>query len=258
MVWGMKNLVKGLVALALVAFAAGCAPLPADSSEATSASSERAAVETTSRLQAETEAEDDPGTPERSIVPLEWDASTAQLVGRQGSAGLWGACGECAIANTLNLVTGSVCTEADIVDYTLEQGLCDPATGGMTLDDMADAYSGLLPLDRMDVHGYAGDYAPTIDEMATLLDAGIILNASVYGEMMREGGHTGEGDIHGTHWLVLHRADRAPDGTVAGFGIIDSASDTTYLSAQKLADVYYGHDGTTILDPACVEVYGWK
>lgn len=209
-------------------------------------------------LQGAGESGTDPGySRPASFEPLQWDVAGARLVGRQGSAGLWGTCGECAIANTLNLACGSALTEAEVTASVLERGLCDPETGGMTLDDMADAYSALLP-DGLDAHGYGGDYAPTPDEMADLLDSGILLNASVYGEMMREGGHAGEGEVTGTHWLVLHRADRAPDGTVEGFGIVDSASDATHLTAQELADVYYGRDGTVITDPCCIEVYGRK
>ena len=76
--------------------------------------------------------------------------------------------------------------------------------------------------------------------------------------MMREGGHTGEGDIYGSHWIVVHGADRAADGGVIGFWIIDSSSPRDYLTAEELSDIYYGHDGTTILDPSCIEVFGWK
>ena len=43
----------------------------------------------------------------KAIVPLSWDISSSYIVGEQGKAGLWGTCGECVIANTLNLVTGS-------------------------------------------------------------------------------------------------------------------------------------------------------
>lgn len=192
------------------------------------------------------------------IVPLSWDVSSAYIVGAQGKAGLWGTCGECAIANTLNLVTGSVYTEADIVDYVTQRRLCDPTSGGMTIDDMVDVYEQLLPRDSMDVRVSAWDDAPTIAAMADMLDKGIILNVSVYGEMMREGGHTGEGDINGTHWIVAHNVNRASDGSVIGFWILDSASSREYLSAKELSDIYYGHDGTTILDPSCIEVFGWR
>ena len=194
--------------------------------------------------------------PTRLYKPLSWNIDEAQLVGRQGTTALWGTCGQCCIANTLNLVTGSDFTEADIVSFTLDQGLCVPETGGMTLDDIANAYVKLLPRGRMDVFGYGGDYAPTIEGLAARLEYGMILNVSVYGEMMREGGHTGEGEVSGTHWIVLHSVDRAADGSVAGFGIIDSASSITYLTAQELSDIYYGHDGTTITDPSCVQIYG--
>lgn len=215
--------------------------------------------------QAQAEAETDSSSsaeqaepPRRRVyAPLTWDIGNAFIVGRQGTTALWGACGECCIANTLNLVTGSSYTEADIVGYVLERGLCDPTTGGMTLENIADAYVGLIPLDAMGAYGYGGDYAPSIDDMARLLDKGIILNAAVYGEMMREGGHTGEGDVYTTHWIVLHSVERNPDGSVAGFGIVDSASSISYLSAQQLADIYYGHDGTSIIDPSCVLVYRW-
>ena len=73
----------------------------------------------------------------RVYVPLSWDVTQAHLVGRQGTTALWGACGECAVANSLNLVTGSAYSEADIVYFALDHGLCDPSTGGMTLQNMA-------------------------------------------------------------------------------------------------------------------------
>lgn len=190
------------------------------------------------------------------IGPLSWNIDEAFLVGSQGTTELWGTCGQCCIANTLNLVTGSAYTEADIVAFTLEQGLCEPETGGMSLDHMVDAYDKLLPNDSMGVFCSDYDYAPTIDGLAARLEYGLILNVSVYGEMMREGGHIGEGEIPGTHWIVLHSVDREPDGSVAGFGIIDSASSITYLTAQELSDIYYGHDGTTITDPTCIQIFG--
>ena len=70
--------------------------------------------------------------------------------------------------------------------------------------------------------------------------------------------HTGEGDVYGSHWIVVHCADRAADGSVLGFWIIDSSSTIEYLTAEELSNIYYGHDGTTILDPSCIEVFGWK
>jgi len=194
----------------------------------------------------------------KAIVPLSWDISSSYIVGEQGKAGLWGTCGECVIANTLNLVTGSAYTEADIVDYVTQRKLCDPTSGGMTMDDMLAVYEQLLPRNSMAAHVSAWEDAPTITAMADLLDKGIILNVSVYGEMMREGGHTGEGDIYGSHWILAYQADRAADGSVTGFWIIDSASSRGYLTAKELSDIYYGHDGTTIVDPLCIEVFGWR
>ena len=230
-----------------LALATGCAPLSSSPPSATADSHVTTSVAESAASAAAISAQ---GDPERKQVPLEWNIEEAFLVGRQGTTPLWGACGECCIANTLNLVTGSTRTESEIVDYVLENNLCVPETGGMTLDDMVDAYTGLLPHDSLDVLGFGGDYAPTLDDMAARLENGIILNVSVYGEMMREGGHTGEGE-------VAHGVERNDDGSVAGFDIVDSASDTTYLTAQELSDIYYGHDGTTIKDPCCVEVFGW-
>lgn len=192
------------------------------------------------------------------LVPLYWDVNSSYIVGMQGKAGLWGTCGECVIANTLNLVTGSAYTEADIVDYVTQRGLCDPTSGGMTIDDMMAVYKRLLPRNTIDAHASAWEDAPSIATMADMLDNGIILNVSVYGEMMREGGHTGEGDINSSHWILAHHADRAADGSVAGFWIIDSASSRQYLTAEELSNIYYGHDGTTIIDPLCIEVFGWR
>lgn len=192
------------------------------------------------------------------LVPLSWDVSSSYIVSTQGNAGLWGTCGQCVVANTLNLVTGSVYTEADIVNYVTQRKLCDPTSGGMTIDDMLAVYDQLLPRNSMAAHVDAWDDAPTIVMMADMLDEGIMLNVSVYGEMMREGGHTGEGDITGTHWIVIYHADRAADGSVIGFWIIDSASSIDYLTAEELSNFYYGHDGTKILDPSCIEIFGWR
>ena len=192
------------------------------------------------------------------LVPLSWDVSSTYIVDAQGKAGLWGTCGQCVIANTLNLVTGSAYTEADIVDFTVQRNLCDKLSGGMSLDNMVAAYEELLPHDTLGMRvGFWKD-APTIDEMADLLENGIILNVSVDGEMMREGGHTGEGDIYGTHWILLYSTDRAADGSLIGFWIIDSGSNREYLSAEELSNIYYGHDGTTIIDPTCIQIFGWK
>lgn len=260
----------GLVAMIIVVLAAALSLAScvstSEGSESTSRSSLSASegTESTSKslretietIEAKIAAVLDAIDPMRKYAPLSWNIDEALIVGPQGTTALWGTCGQCCIANTLNLVTGSTYTEADIVAFTLEQGLCVPETGGMTLEDMANAYVKLLPNDRMGVHGYGGDYAPTIDKLAARLEHGIILNVSVYGEMMREGGHTGEGEVESTHWIVLHSVDRADDGRVAGFGIVDSASNITYLTAQELSDIYYGHDGTTVIDPSCVQVYG--
>lgn len=194
----------------------------------------------------------------RGYVPLHWDASQASLVGRQGSAGLWGTCGECVIANTLNILTRSEYSEADLVNYVLEHGLCDPGSGGMDINQMALTYVDLLPSSYMDVYGWGGSYAPNIDTIAEWLDKGRFVNISVYGEMMREGGHTGEGEVYSTHWLALTGVHRNEDGSVAGFDIVDSASSATYIDADRLAEIYYGHDGTTILDPSVIMIYGWE
>ena len=194
----------------------------------------------------------------RVLVPLSWNVSSSYIVSTQGNAGLWGTCGQCVVANTLNIVTGSEYTEADIVNYVTQRGLCDPTSGGMTIDDMMAVYEQLLPQNTMAARASAWEDAPTIPTMADMLDKGIILNVSVYGEMMREGGHIGEGDINGSHWILAHHADRAADGSVIGFWIIDSASSREYLTTKELSDIYYGHDGTTILDPSCIEVFGWR
>ena len=194
----------------------------------------------------------------REDVPLDWDAGIAYIVGSQGSTGLWGTCGECVIANTLNIVTGSRYTEADIVNFAMSRGQCEASSGGMSVVHMLAVYKELLPQDSMDARAGFYEDAPTLDEMADMLERGIILNVSVDGEMMREGGHTGEGDIYGSHWLVVHHAERNWDGSVAGFWVIDSASDTVYVDAQRFSDIYYGHDGTNILDPTCIQIFGWR
>ena len=193
----------------------------------------------------------------RVYVPLSWTLEGTPICENQGTTYLWGTCGECVIANTLNLVTGSSYSEADIVAYVTSAGLCDMSSGGMTLNNMADAYVHYLPED-MDVFGYGGSYAPTIEEMADKIESGKILNVSVYGEMMREGGHTGEGDVYGTHWILAHGVRRDAGGNLLGFEILDPASPASYISASDLHDVYYGHDGTKILDPSCIQVFGWR
>lgn len=233
-----------------VGLIAGCSALPSSSANAPSHAVERI-VETVGDTV-------DKLRHVRVYDPLSWNADEASLVNRQGMAGLWGTCGECALANTLNLATGSAYAEADIVDFALERGLCEPSTGGMSTDHMLSAYEELLPADRMGIFCYDGPYALTIDEMADKIDRGSLLDVSVYGEMMREGGHVGEGDVYTTHWIVLHRAVRDETGAVAGFDIVDSASDMTFISTQALSDVHFGHDGTTMIDPTCLEVYGWK
>ena len=268
-----------LIVAAFILFAlSGCSAPPSNSSSAASdegtesASASEAGTSTTVTASSSAQDNVEPTADElffnenvpfasergRKLVPLHWDIDNAYIVGYQGAGPVWGSCGECCIANTLNMVTGSSYTEEDIVRFVADHGWYEPSTGGMTINDMANAYSALLPLKSMDVYGYGGDYAPTIEDMATRLENGIILNVSVYGEMMREGGHVGEGEINGTHWIVVQSVYRNADGSLAGFGIIDSASDITYLTAQELTDFYYGHDGTTIVDPSCIQVYGWE
>ena len=252
------------LALALVACAitlGGCAngtsaadnPSGSTANSTTNASSEPSASSTHST-------QSSAAAPERVrvYVPLEWDAGATAFVGRQGSAGLWGTCGECVIANTLNLVTGSTYTEADIVDFVMQRGLCDASSGGMSVNDMMRAYRELLPIERIDIFCYDGDAALTIDQMAEKIERGIALNVSVYGEMMREGGHADEGDVFTTHWILAHGVERDADGAVAGFWIADSASDITYLSVQELSDVCFGRDGTCIVNPNCIQVFGWE
>ena len=189
-------------------------------------------------------------------VPLSWAKDRSGYIGRQGTTYLWGTCGECAVANTLNTLTGAGLTEQDLVDHVVENGECDEV-GGMTVNDMVRAYMDYLPAGAS-VYAYFESQAITnMEDFAEMLDKGRLLNVSVYGEMQRQGGHTGEGDIYGTHWLVLTRAVRDAAGNLEGFDILDSASSQEYISASQLRDIYLGHDGTNILDPTCIQVYGW-
>ncbi|RAP50573.1 MAG: hypothetical protein BZ138_06540 [Methanosphaera sp. rholeuAM270] len=142
------------------------------------------------------------------------------------------------------------------MDHVLAAGECDNV-GGMTVNDMLHAYADYLPA-GISAYAYFDDEAILdVEEMAARIDKGRLLNVSVYGEMQRQGGHTGEGGVYGTHWLVLTRADRDAAGNLLGFDVLDSASHQDYITTAQLREIYLGHDGTEILDPTCIEVYGW-
>ncbi len=190
-------------------------------------------------------------------APIPRDPSTATTVGRQGQTGLWGTCGECVIGNTLNLALKRSYSEADIVNFVLENGLCVPETGGMTLYQMVDAYDKLLANTSLQIFGYGDIYAPELIEVADKIDHGYLINMSVYGEMMREGGHTGEGDTETTHWILVHTVLRNPDNTIAGFGITDSASNITTISLEDLQHIYRGYAGTNLIDSSVIEIFRW-
>ncbi len=190
-------------------------------------------------------------------APIIRDPSVAKTVGRQGQAGLWGTCGECVIGNTLNLALNQSFTEADIVNYVMEKGLCVPETGGMTLYQMVDAYDQLLARTNIQVFGYGDIYSPELIEVANKIDHGYLINLSVYGEMMREGGHTGEGDTETTHWILVHSVIRNADNSIAGFGITDSASSMTTISLEDLQHIYRGYAGTNLIDSSVIELFRW-
>ena len=204
----------------------------------------------------------------RSFVPLKWNiAAITPVYQGSGNTGYWGTCGEVTIANTLNLLqikdpNGNPWDEKSLVDFALQNEAMDPENGGMKLSDVVKVYVAAFGLDEknnnLDVIAYGKEYAPSIEDIASKISSGKLVNVSVYGEMMREGGHTGEGDIYGTHWLLLYGVDYNADGSIAGFKIVDSASSATYITASDLSDIYFGHDGTNILDPSCVVIYGWE
>lgn len=189
--------------------------------------------------------------------PLDTLLDGKTLWHHQGTSGYWGTCGETTIANTLNVVTGSSYTETDIVDIASQGEHMEMDSGGMTVDDMIWVYRQLLPSDMYAMYFSYGN-APDLAGINERLQEGMVLNVSVYGAMMREGGHTDEGEIYSDHWITLTSAVTDDAGNVIGYTVVDSASTIDYLTCGQLEDIYHGHDGTTILDPTVLEVFGWE
>lgn len=193
----------------------------------------------------------------RVYIPIDNSITGKTIWRTQGTSGYWGTCGEVCIANTVNIATGSTYSESDIVSLCRDAGLMDETTGGMNVRQMVSTYKKILP-EGMSSFGYGGTYALDTTDIGKKLKQGMLLNVSIYGEMMREGGHTGEGDVYSDHWIIITGAVEDSSGNTIGYNIIDSASAITYLSCSDFDKIYHGYEGTNILDSTCIAIYAYK
>lgn len=190
----------------------------------------------------------------KKIIPLDISIDDKTVWRTQGNAGYWGTCGQVTITNTLNIILGTKYSEQDLVSHTHGAGLMDALTGGMTLGDMVQAYVDMLPNDNYWVFGYGDSCAPSIADIVRKIEAGRVLNVSVYGDMMRNGGHENEGNVWSDHWITVYDVVYDDDGEVYCFMIVDSSSDMEYLLVEDLEKCYIGHSGTIIGDRCCIEI----
>ena len=112
--------------------------------------------------------------------------------------------------------------------------------------------------DKLDVECFDCENALSVDEMAKKLEEGSVLNiavdsATLWDENNHIPGTLGE-DVATDHWITVTGVDRNPDGSIAGFKIIDSGGGENYADAEKYERMCFGEPGRQMLDPTCIVV----
>ena len=178
--------------------------------------------------------------------------------------GFEGTCGETTQANTLNSLLGTnEITENDVLSVAIDKNLCevdnlDPAnSGGTSTEQFMDLYNEMNHRsgDKLDVELFDYEDALSLDDMASRLENGSVLNIAVDSNELWDLPTDITDTAHYTdHWISVTGVDRDVTGNISGFKIIDSGGGEKYLDVDKFERCYYGSCDNPVLDPTCIVV----
>ncbi len=181
--------------------------------------------------------------------------------------GYEGTCGPTSQANAINTLLGTnEFTENKVLTVAVENDLCetsslDPAdNGGTTTDEFMELYGKINEkLDgKLNVERYDYENALSVNEMADKLDEGAVLNIAVDANTLWDSNNHIPGimgqDKMTDHWITVTGVDRNPDGSIAGFKLIDSGGGENYADVDKYERMCFGEPGREMLDPTCIVV----
>ena len=181
--------------------------------------------------------------------------------------GYEGTCGPTSQANAINALLGTnEFTENKVLSVAIENELCEtrslnPAdNGGTTTDQFMELYGKINEkIDgKLNVERYDFENALSVSEMADKLDEGAVLNIAVDADTLWDVNNHIPGvmgqDKATDHWITVTGVDRNPDGTIAGFKLIDSGGGVDYADVDKYERMCFGEPGREMLDPTCIVV----
>lgn len=178
--------------------------------------------------------------------------------------GFEGTCGETTQANTLNKLLGTnEITENDVLNIAIDKNLCevdvlDPAnSGGTSTEQFMQLYDEMNHRvgDKLNIELFDYDDALGIDDMASRIENGSVLNIAVDSYELWDQPRDITDTAHYTdHWISVTGVDRSIDGGIIGFKIVDSGGGESYLDIDKFERCYYGAKDSAVIDPTCIVV----
>ena len=178
--------------------------------------------------------------------------------------GFEGTCGETTQANTLNKLLGTnEITENDVLNIAIDKNLCevdvlDPAnSGGTSTEQFMQLYDEMNHRvgDKLNIELFDYDDALGIDDMASRIENGSVLNIAVDSYELWDQPRDITDTAHYTdHWISVTGVDRNVDGGIIGFKIVDSGGSESYLDIDKFERCYYGAKDSPVIDPTCIVV----
>ena len=178
--------------------------------------------------------------------------------------GFEGTCGETTQANKLNKLLGTnEITENDVLNIAIDKNLCevdvlDPAnSGGTSTEQFMQLYDEMNHRvgDKLNIELFDYDDALGIDDMASRIENGSVLNIAVDSYELWDQPRDITDTAHYTdHWISVTGVDRSVDGGIIGFKIVDSGGGESYLDIDKFERCYYGAKDSPVIDPTCIVV----
>ena len=181
--------------------------------------------------------------------------------------GYEGTCGPTSQANAINALFGTnEFTENKVLSVAIENDLCETTSlnpadnGGTTTDQFMELYGKINEkIDgKLNVERYDFENALSVSEMADKLDEGAVLNIAVDADTLWDVNNHIPGimgqDKATDHWITVTGVDRNPDGSIAGFKLIDSGGGVDYADVDKYERMCFGEPGREMLDPTCIVV----
>ncbi len=178
--------------------------------------------------------------------------------------GFEGTCGETTQANTLNKLLGTnEITENDVLNIAIDKNLCEvdvldtANSGGTSTEQFMQLYDEMNHRvgDKLNIELFDYDDALGIDDMASRIENGSVLNIAVDSYELWDQPRDITDTAHYTdHWISVTGVDRSVDGGIIGFKIVDSGGGESYLDIDKFERCYYGAKDSAVIDPTCIVV----